>query len=130
MNEFDSFFGSVWRGEAPADALVDWILERVDDYDWMPANPMEHPYAYYSYDAAEWSNVSLFMHVHRSVGDPSKLIVTINEVFTRHRQSKAFTTETFSAEMDGWLKINIDRIRYSIDMRLKTIEQEMAWLKS
>lgn len=125
MSEFDSFFGAVWRGEAPVEALVDWILERVDDYDWLPTDPESHPYAYYSYDAPEGIDVNVFMHINRDF-DPSYIWVTLQEVFTRHKQSKVFTRETIGITMGDWLERNIDFMRSIIDKRKQEHEQERA----
>ena len=36
QQEFDSLFRSVWIGEAPAEALADWIMSRLEDGEWLP----------------------------------------------------------------------------------------------
>lgn len=41
MNEFSSLFGCVWRGEAPPEALTDWILTHLPDEGEMKAS---YPY--------------------------------------------------------------------------------------
>lgn len=112
MNEFDSFFGSVWRGEAPADALVDWILERVDDPKWLPMGTVDRPIAYHTFDLYIGKKTTAILQIGRDSMDYNVMWVTFVCWCIGYEQHQRFTRETMATDLGKWIKDQIDFLYY------------------
>jgi hypothetical protein len=109
MTEFDSPLGCVWRDEAPAEALADWIIQKVDD------NPSLAYRAKYEYDSSfaggTWwpANIELTFLV--PAGLPNRVAVFLTEPALGVRSQMHFERERFGQSFPTWLRLMFEGLK-------------------
>jgi hypothetical protein len=105
MTSFDSLFACVWRGEAPPEALADWVLTNLPDeremnasYQYLNEDRLDPDWAYLN---VSWLNVSR-----------THLFVELRVRNLEMGQTKGFSVETFASEFPNWLTEEINFVYY------------------
>jgi hypothetical protein len=118
MSEFDSLFGCTWRGEAPVEALADWLLQKLETPNIRYRTTYEYIDDFEYYTDPETREVEKVRKVETaellvySAGPSSHITVRFRELRLGMEANKHIPRSEWAQGFPKWLQEQIDFLYY------------------
>jgi hypothetical protein len=118
VTEYDSLFRSVWEGDAPAEALADYVLDRLDDPTWLPVGPSAYIIASCTVPIGDEEEDIVCFRVRRDRTDSDTrlwchlTLITLGWIHSDH-----FDRLRMSVMFAGWLRENMAEMKEFLNKR-------------